>query len=203
MPIPRTVKLLTPIIIAFCALPAFSLQEGYASWYGGKFNGRLTSSGEVFDTNVKTAAHRTLPFGSIVKVMNLENGKSTVVRINDRGPFVEGRIIDVSRAAAEELGMVSQGVAKVSVQVVDFTRSTDLYIIQVGSYSRERNAEATRKILEDAGFIVFLEKNPAGVMRVQVKDIKEKDIPAARSRLEALGFPNPMVRKDTDEKAAP
>jgi rare lipoprotein A len=203
MPISRPVKLLTPIIIAFISLPAFCLQEGYASWYGGKFNGRLTSSGEIFDTNVRTAAHRTLPFGSIVKVVNLENGKSTVVRINDRGPFVEGRIIDLSRAAAEELGMVSQGVAKVSVQVLDLKRSKDLYIIQVGSYSQEKNAEATLRILEDAGFAVFIEKNPAGIMRVQVTGIAEKDIPSARSRLEALGFRNQLVKKDIDEKAAP
>jgi len=203
MPISRTVKLLTPIIIAFFSLPAFCLQEGYASWYGGKFNGRLTSSGEVFDTNVKTAAHRTLPFGSIVKVVNLENGRSTVVRINDRGPFVEGRIIDLSRAAAEELGMVSQGVAKVSVEVMDLKRSKDLYVIQVGSYSQEKNAEATRKRLVEAGFVVSLEKNPAGIMRVQIKGITEKDVPGTRSRLEALGFRNPMVRKDTNEKAAP
>jgi rare lipoprotein A len=203
MPISRPVKLLTPIIIAFISLPAFCLQEGYASWYGGKFNGRLTSSGEIFDTNVRTAAHRTLPFGSIVKVVNLENGKSTVVRINDRGPFVEGRIIDLSRAAAEELGMVSQGVAKVSVQVLDLKRSKDLYIIQVGSYSQEKNAEATLRILEDAGFAVFIEKNPAGIMRVQVTGIAEKDIPSARSRLEALGFRNQLVKKDIDGNAAP
>jgi rare lipoprotein A len=203
MPISRTVKLLVPIVIAFFSLPAFSLQEGYASWYGGKFNGRLTSNGEVFDTNVKTAAHKTLPFGSIVKVVNLENGKSTVVRINDRGPFVEGRIIDLSRAAAEELGMVSQGIAKVSVQVVDFMRGLDLYAIQIGSYSQERNAEAARRVLEEAGFIVFLEKNPIGNIRVQVKGIKEKDIAAARSRLEELGFRNPLVKKDPDGDTAP
>jgi rare lipoprotein A len=203
MPISRPVKLLTPIVIAFISLPAFCLQEGYASWYGGKFNGRLTSSGEVFDTNVRTAAHRTLPFGSIVKVVNLENGKSTVVRINDRGPFVEGRIIDLSRAAAEELGMVSQGVAKVSVQVLDLKRSKDLYIIQVGSYSQEKNAEATRRILEDAGFAVFIEKNQDGIMRVQVTGIAEKDIPSARSRLETLGFRNQLVKKDIDGNAAP
>jgi rare lipoprotein A len=203
MPISRAVKILAPIIIAFFSLPAFCLQEGYASWYGGKFNGRLTSNGEVFDTNVKTAAHRTLPFGSIVKVVNLDNGKFTVVRINDRGPFVEGRIIDLSKAAAEELGMVSQGVARVSVQVVDFMQDTDLYAIQVGSYSLQGNAEAARKRLEDAGFVVSLEKSDAGILRVQVRGIGEKEIPAARTRIEGLGFKGVLVRKDSEAKTAP
>ena len=196
MPISRAVKLLTPVVIALISLPAFCLQEGYASWYGGKFNGRLTSNGEVFDTNVKTAAHKTLPFGTVVKVVNLENGKSTTVRINDRGPFVEGRIIDLSRAAAEEIDMVSRGVARVRVQVMDFRKGSGFYSIQVGSYSQEGNAEAARKILEDQGFAVVCEKSAAGSIRVQVKGFTEKEIPAAKARLETLGFRNPLVKKD-------
>ncbi len=195
MPISRAVKLLTPIVIVFCTLPAFCLQEGYASWYGGKFNGRLTSSGEVFDTNVKTAAHKTLPFGTVVRVVNLENGRSTTVRINDRGPFVEGRIIDLSRAAAEELGMVSSGVAKVSVEVVDLVKAPGTFAIQIGSYSEQKNAEAARRLLEDAGFAVALEKSEGGNTRVQVTGLGEKDIPAAKGRLEALGFRNHLVKK--------
>ena len=93
-------------------------QVGLASWYGGKFHGRRTASGEVFDQNGPTAAHRTLPFGTRVRVVNLENGRSTVLRINDRGPFVRGRIIDVSRRAADHLGFRNQGVARVGLQVV-------------------------------------------------------------------------------------
>jgi rare lipoprotein A len=101
----------------------FGTQEGMASWYGPGFAGRTTSNGEVFDPAQLTAAHRTLPFGTRVLVTNLENGASIVVRINDRGPFKAGRIIDLSRAAAEGIGMLRSGVARVRVEVVTGTPS--------------------------------------------------------------------------------
>ena len=91
-----------------------------------------------------TAAHRTLPFGTMVKVTNLDNGKSAIVKINDRGPFVEGRIIDLSRAAAEEIDMLGQGVATVSLEIVAFATDKDLYAIQVGAYGMEKNADKAR-----------------------------------------------------------
>ncbi len=93
-------------------------QVGVASWYGGKFHGRKTASGEVYDQNRMTAAHRTLPFGTRVEVTNLRNGRSVVVTINDRGPFIKGRIIDVSRRAAGKLGFRNQGVTRVRVRTV-------------------------------------------------------------------------------------
>ena len=93
-------------------------QVGMASWYGGQFHGRTTASGEPFDMNAMTAAHRTLPFGTNVRVTNLDNGRSVVVRINDRGPYAKRRIIDLSRHAAEQLGFRKAGVAKVRVQVI-------------------------------------------------------------------------------------
>jgi rare lipoprotein A len=91
------------------------IDEGLASFYGRKFHGRRTASGERFDMSDFTAAHRTLPFGSKVRVRNLRNGKEVVVRINDRGPFKKGRVIDVSRAAAEALDMVGRGLARVEL----------------------------------------------------------------------------------------
>jgi rare lipoprotein A len=94
-------------------------ERGIASWYGRKYHGRLTASGERYDMHSLTAAHRTLPFGVVVVVTNLENGRKVRVRINDRGPFKKGRIIDLSRAAARQLGMVRQGVARVKIRVVD------------------------------------------------------------------------------------
>ena len=96
-------------------------ERGIASWYGEKFHGRPTSSGEPFDMNVPSAAHRTLPLPSWVRVTNLGNGRSVVVRVNDRGPFAdpERRIIDVSYAAAVDLGMVGAGTASVRVQAVE------------------------------------------------------------------------------------
>jgi rare lipoprotein A len=91
---------------------------GIASWYGGRYHGRTTASGEVFDKYAPTAAHRTLPFGSWVQVTNLANGRSVTVKINDRGPFIDGRIIDVSRRVAENLGFIHQGITRVRVQLV-------------------------------------------------------------------------------------
>lgn len=92
--------------------------SGTASWYGAKFHGRRTANGERFNKNDMTAAHRSLPFGTKVRVTNRRNGRSVVVRINDRGPFTRGRVIDLSRGAAQALGMVGAGTAPVSVEVV-------------------------------------------------------------------------------------
>lgn len=94
-------------------------ETGVASWYGGKFHGRKTASGEKYNQNKMTAAHKTLPFGTKVRVKNLENGKSAVVQVNDRGPFKKGRVIDLSRAAAKKLDMLQTGTAKVRIKVMD------------------------------------------------------------------------------------
>lgn len=93
-------------------------QVGWASWYGGKFQGRKTASGERFNMNAMTAAHRTLPFGTKVRVINLSNKRSVVVRINDRGPFARDRIIDLSRRAARALGYVRKGRARVRIEAL-------------------------------------------------------------------------------------
>jgi rare lipoprotein A len=91
-------------------------ETGFASYYAHKYHGRTTASGERFDMNAMTAAHKTLPFGTKVKVTNLDNGRSVIVRITDRGPFVKGRVIDLSLAAAKKLDMVRAGVAEVEVR---------------------------------------------------------------------------------------
>ena len=96
------------------AIPEYR-QVGIASWYGGRHQGRLTASGEVFDENKLTAAHRTLPLVTRARVTNLENGRSVEVRVNDRGPYIGGRVIDLSTRAAEELGMTEQGLARVEI----------------------------------------------------------------------------------------
>jgi len=92
--------------------------RGTASYYAARFDGRRTASGERFDNGAMTAAHRTLPFGTLVRVTNLANGRSVIVRINDRGPFSAGRMIDVSRAAASELGLVARGHGMVELAVI-------------------------------------------------------------------------------------
>ncbi|MBK1647161.1 septal ring lytic transglycosylase RlpA family protein [Rhabdochromatium marinum] len=149
------------------------VQRGLASWYGSKFHGRRTSSGEVYDMHQMTAAHKTLPLPSYVRVTNLENGRSIVVRVNDRGPFHRGRIIDLSYAAARKLNIVATGTAKVEVRSIDprdhggiveappaaplehherqpnaffdetFSQNDQLYL-QVGAFGELANAEQLR-----------------------------------------------------------
>ncbi|TRD12359.1 septal ring lytic transglycosylase RlpA family protein [Erythrobacter insulae] len=96
-----------------------NLGTGVASYYGRRFHGRLTANGERFNMNAMTAAHKTLPFGTKVRVINARNGRSVVVRINDRGPFIRGRTIDLSRGAARKLGMISRGHASVKMEIIE------------------------------------------------------------------------------------
>jgi rare lipoprotein A len=105
--------------IIFLSVNAQFTQKGQASYYADKFNGRTTANGEKFSNSKMTAAHNTLPFNTMVKVTNLKNNKTVVVRINDRGPFSKGRIIDLSKAAANKIDMVADGVANVKIEVVD------------------------------------------------------------------------------------
>ena len=95
-----------------------AMERGKATWYGGRFHGRKTASGEIFDENALTAAHKTLPFDSMVRVKNLKNGRTVDVRITDRGPYAKGRIIDLSRAAAVRLDMIRDGVITVTLEVL-------------------------------------------------------------------------------------
>ncbi len=114
-------KYVLPLLLFF-SISAFSqpkLQTGKASFYGEKFDGKPTASGEMFQSSKLTAAHPNLPFGTKVKVTNLVNHKSVIVRVNDRGPFVMGRIIDVSKAAAEMLGFIAKGIVGVTVEVLE------------------------------------------------------------------------------------
>lgn len=124
-------------------------ERGIASWYGPKFHGRRTASGEVFDMHQLSAAHRTLPLGSWVQVTNLDNGRSIPVRINDRGPFVDDRIIDLSYASARVLDMVEDGLAPVHIILLRtppsrLVGSPRAYTLQVGSFADERNARALK-----------------------------------------------------------
>jgi rare lipoprotein A len=122
----RWIAVLSMLALTSCALSRAPVPEpkpkqgqvGQASWYGGKFHGRRTASGERFDQNRLTAASRTLPLGSRARVTNLENGRSVVVRITDRGPYARRRVIDLSRAAAHQLGMVKRGTARVRVEPI-------------------------------------------------------------------------------------
>jgi len=142
------------------------VMKGVSSWYGPNFHGKRTSNGEVYNMHARTAAHKTWPMDTMVKVNNLQNGKSTIVRINDRGPFVRGRIIDCSYTAGKEIGLDRMGIAKVSIQVVGFAgkvqsaatiakrkkSKTETRVmlsnfgVQVGAFNRREGAEITRKM---------------------------------------------------------
>src|SRR5689334_22444943 len=122
-------------------------ETGLASWYGYPYHGRRAANGEVYDMEQMTAAHRTLPFNTWVRVQNLENHRTAEVRINDRGPFVDGRVIDVSRAAARTLQFLGPGTARVRFEVIRLpaTAAPASFAVQVGAFQDRRNAERIRR----------------------------------------------------------
>ena len=122
-------------------------QTGKASWYGNQFHGRKTSSGERYNMNALSAAHKTLPIPSYARVTNTKNGKSVIVRVNDRGPFHGNRVIDVSKAAAQQLGFINQGTAHVKVEQIVPGQSTQVYdgkdiFVDLKSFGTQREAQA-------------------------------------------------------------
>jgi rare lipoprotein A len=137
-------------------------EKGLASWYGEPYHGRRTASGEIYDMHRMTAAHRTLAFGSVVRVTRRDTGAEVEVRINDRGPFIEGRIIDLSLAAAKEIDLVVDGVAPVKITVIDHrtvppspkTSAEEVencFWVQVGAFGDASNARGAEADLESAG----------------------------------------------------
>jgi rare lipoprotein A len=124
--------------------PAYS-EQGVASWYGLPFHGRKASDGEIFDMNQLVAAHRTLPFNSVVRVTNLNNGRQIEVRIIDRGPFVAGRVIDLSLAAARAIDMIGTGIAPVRIELVTAAPPVlAVYSVQIGAFQESQKAEELR-----------------------------------------------------------
>lgn len=125
-------------------------ETGIASWYGNPYHGRPTSSGEIYDMEQMTGAHRTLPFGAIVRVTNLTNNKRVEVRINDRGPFASGRIVDLSRAAARSINMIGPGTARVRVELLSYAgtpTTSATYTVQVERFFTEQEGGKLRKHL--------------------------------------------------------
>jgi peptidoglycan lytic transglycosylase len=159
------------VLLAGCSLPPLAswhpatqapghyVETGTASWYGPGFLGNRTSSGEVYNAEEMTAAHQTLPLGTRVVVTNLENGRSVEVRINDRGPFVKGRIIDLSRAAARELGLIGPGTADVKIESIDDGEGAPMavaYAVQAGAFQDGDRAFAMRANLAEHFANVYL-----------------------------------------------
>jgi rare lipoprotein A len=177
-------------------------EEGNASWYGAPFNGRRASNGEIYDMTKLTAAHRTLPFETVVRVTNLNNGKTTTVRITDRGPFVDNRIIDLSQAAAREIESIGPGVVPVRLEVlgnVDVTAG--FFTVQVGAFRERANAERLRDRLSASYSPIFIQQFEAGdnsFYRVRVGKISGEE--AAQQYADQLrskdGFAPFVVRLD-------
>lgn len=184
-----------------------------ASYYADKFHGRKTSSGETFDMYAMTAAHKTLPFGTMVKVTNLANGKSVVVRINDRGPFVAGREIDVSKAAARQLDMIGTGTARVSLQIIGGKEGSGSTVsestkkvaptsskgqrwdIQLGAFNSRVNAEVFAKKAQKAGIQNLAYQTTKDVTRVVIRDLSSEQVAPQLEILETKGFTEYLVKE--------
>lgn len=193
-----------------------------ASYYADKFHGRKTANGETFDMYALTAAHKSLPFNTMVKVTNLDNGKSVVVRINDRGPFVAGREIDVSKAAASKLGMLSAGTARVSLQIlgdkenavssapVAFAESeaqekiiaddafAQHWDIQLAAFSSRINAEVFAKKAQRAGIKNLAYQTTKDVTRVIIRDLATAEVASQLEFLESKGYTDYLVKERKD-----
>ena len=181
-------------------------QTGIASWYGPGFHGKATASGTIYDQNDLTAAHQTLPLGSRVMVTNLENGNSTEVVINDRGPFAKGRIIDLSFAAGKALGMIGPGTIPVRVEVIDSgpykiesIRTSLDYTLQLGSFSQPENAQQLRDKLANSYAdvsIVPIPAKDATYYRVQLGTFASRNAAEERARqLSQAGFAVVIMEK--------
>jgi rare lipoprotein A len=137
--------------VASAQTPALPAEQGIASWYGGPFDGQRAASGEIYHQEQLTAAHRTLAFGTRVRVKRTDSGQSVIVRINDRGPYVASRIIDLSLAAARGLGMTTPGLVPVTVEVLDNPVSVEqtIFAVQAGSFHELANAQRTLAIMRE------------------------------------------------------
>ena len=198
-----------------------------ASYYADKFHGRKTANGETFDMYALTAAHKSLPFNTMVKVTNLDNGKSVVVRINDRGPFVAGREIDVSKAAASKLGMLSDGTARVSLQILgdkeNVVSATPVALkdatgaeseaqekiiaddafaqhwdIQLAAFSSKINAEIFAKKAQRAGIKNLAYQTTKDVTRVIIRDLSTEEVASQLELLETKGYTEYLVKERKD-----
>jgi len=188
-------------------------ERGVASWYGAKFNGRATSSGELYDMCQFSAAHKTLPLPSFVRVTNLDNGRSLIVRVNDRGPFHSGRIMDLSYAAAVRLGVDRTGTARVELQAIDvdgapappvqFAQGAGAVVeggkrtVQVGSFGEKVNAQRLSDRLRNAGIedvdVDQAEVDGQHVWRVRIGPVGADKLPSLLDHLDRLDMPNPRV----------
>ena len=163
-------------------------QTGTASWYGGIFQGRQTANGETYDTNGYTCAHRTLPFGTFLEVINLNNNLKVEVRVNDRGPFVDDRIIDLTYAAAKDIDMLRDGTAYVRIIAVEGSIPEVRFNVQIGAWGDLENALTHRIRLADAGLKPAAELGSDGITRIFIPAVNETEVFPLANLLESLGY---------------
>ena len=185
-----------------------------ASYYAEKYHGRKTANGETFNMYAMTCAHKTLPFGTVLRVTNLSNNKSVDVRVNDRGPFVKGREIDVSKAAAQKLGMIKTGTARVKIEIVGQNGTTTqiaktsssantktttaaYWDVQVGSFSTHENANKVAQNLLKNGFENVYFQKTSTVTRVVLKKVPNASLTSIESKLRQNGYSDFVVKKNS------
>jgi len=190
----------TPSLAPVPALGQVYRETGTAAWYGKELHGKKAASGEVFDSEGISAAHRTLPLGTLVRVTNLENNKSIKVKINDRGPFIKSRILDLSYGAARELGFTAQGTIQVKIETLDEVRDPAPYTVQAAVYTEEENAKILKYRLSkrfELVFIVPLETNITRLYCVRVgsyaSEVRAEQI---ADKLKIEGLEPIVLRKD-------
>lgn len=197
-------KILLFFILSNILLSIYSFEQtGVASWYGPNFHGKKTANGEMFNTNDFTAAHKTLPFGSIVKVISLENNEEAIVRINDRGPFKKDRIIDLSKAAADKLGVLKNGTMNVKLILLETGNNKyhkyhkDKYEIRVASFSNYDNALNLISKLKEKNISVSLKETnlEKTYYRIILDDLNYSEVQLYRVKLHDAGVDSFKVVK--------
>jgi rare lipoprotein A len=225
----RVFVLLAALVLAPRLVGAQAVETGIASWYGPDFHGKRTSNGEIYDKEKLSCAHRTLAFGTYLRVVNLDNGSSVVVRVNDRGPFAKNRVIDLSEAAARIIGMIPTGTARVSLTAIPKEEalawkggslgadaapgeagtdagtpaapiSPDARVrIQVASYASAANANSTVARLAASGLAATIEDS-GGHYRVVFPDLSPADARLVSVRLDGMGYRGYSLTTITPER---
>ncbi len=168
-------------------------ETGLASWYGTKFHGKLTSSGEPYDLYGMTAAHRTLPLPTYAKVTNLANGRHVIVKINDRGPFHDDRLIDLSYAAAQKLAIDGTGTVEVEAIHPDIPISSNIFYLQLGAFQSRQNAQKLAQRVQAYGNVIIRTQDPP--FKVQLGPLDKKKAEQLKEELsQQLGLKPLIVR---------
>lgn len=199
--------LVLPVLIAAADVESIpEIEQGIASWYDSDPEGPLTANGERFDPDLLTAAHKSLTFGTIVRVHDRTNGMSVDVRINDRGPYVEGRIIDLTPAAARVIDMYERGISPVELEIIYAPRvpesqynrpgDTGWYKVQIGSFSNTKNVYDLYMRFHDLGFNPAIEIVQEKLLRLSLRWIPERLKEESLTILQSLGFHDVLIRGD-------